>query len=191
MRLCLCALALFMSMPAVAQRVGFGPKLGVPLRAPYPAGLGDDSPRLTAGQFIDVRLAGPLSLEFNPMWRRVGFDFSREFPGNPFRSTTRIVDLPVLARLTASRGSAIRPFVSGGYLRRYYSNTISGAFMSPRTLSGWSHGWAGGAGVSFAAGRIRIEPEYRYSNAWKADGGRYGAHDLLVGFRFGGRAGRP
>lgn len=115
---------------------------------------------------MDVRLAGPLSVEFNLMWRNVGFDLSRELPGNRFRSTTRILDLPVLARLTAFRGSATRPFVSGGYLRRYASNTISGDFMSARTRIGWSHGWAAGAGVSFGTGFLRIEPEYRYSNAW-------------------------
>jgi opacity protein-like surface antigen len=184
MRLCLCALALFMSMPAVAQRVGFGPKLGVPLRAPYPAGLGDDSLRLTAGGFVDVRLWGPLSVEFNPMWRRVGFDVSRAIPASQFRSTTHILDLPVLGRLTAFRGRSMQPFVSGGYVRRYSSNMVSSDRFRASRFNSWHNGGAVGGGVSFAVGRLRIEPEYRYSNIRKSDSGRQGAHDLLVGFRF-------
>lgn len=173
-----------MSLPGFAQRVGFGPKLGVPLRAPYPVGLGDDSLRLTAGGFLDVRLAGPLSVELNPMWRRIGFDIGREIPSNPFRSSTHIVDLNLLGRLTASRGRPIQPFISGGYVRRFSSNRVSGDFFTLRRLNRWHNGGAIGAGVSFAVGRLRTEPEYRYANVRKADAGRQGTHDLIVGFRF-------
>lgn len=191
MRLCFCALALFISMPAAAQRVGFGPKLGVALRAPYPAGLGDDSLRLFAGGFVDVKLAGPLSVEFNPMWRRVSFDIGREIPSSTFRSTTQSLDLPLLGRLTAFRDRAIRPFISGGYVRRFSSNRVSGDFIRASRFNSWHNGGAVGGGVSFPVGRLRIEPEYRYSNFRKVGPRRQGAHDLLVGLRFGGWAGRP
>lgn len=183
MRLCFLLLLPCLALPVAAQRVGFGPKFGVPLRAPYPPGLGDDSPRAVSGGFVDVRLWGPLSVEFNPASRRIGFDVGREIPSVRFRSRTRILDLPLLGRFTAFRGRAIQPFISGGYVRRFSSETLSGDFMSTRELSGWTNGGAAGGGVSFAMGPVRIEPEYRYSNCRMADQSRQGAHDLLVGFR--------
>lgn len=176
--------AVLFALPVAAQRVDFGLKAGVPLRAPYPPGLGDDSPRFTAGGFVDVRLWGPLSAEFNPMWRRVSFDIGREVPSTPFRSSTHVLDLPLLGRLTFRRGGGVRPFVSGGYVRRFFSNTVSGDVLHPRRYNGWDNGGAVGGGVSFPAGRLRIEPEYRYTHFRQGLVGRQGGHDLLVGFRF-------
>lgn len=174
---------LFISLvsPIWGQRVEYGVKVGGQVNRPVPSALNNDSNRLVWGGFVGVKLWGPVSVEFNPMTRRAGYRWVHE--GNTGELQTRVVDFPVLARIEGPERAGVKPFVSGGYVRRMARLTgrASGEVTPGQTT--WRNGSAVGGGVSFKLGRVRIEPEYRYTHVrnwlWKQQ-----AHDVMVGFRF-------
>jgi opacity protein-like surface antigen len=182
MRYCLFLLLFSLVTPIWGQRVEYGVKLGWQVNRPVPSVLNDDSNRMIWGGFVGVKLWGPLSVEFNPMTRRAGYKVERELGLSEFRM--RIWDFPVLARMEGPERAGVKPFVSGGYVRRmvrWSGRVPEGMMASP--VSEWLNGGAVGGGVSFKVGRVRIEPEYRYTHIrnWIVS---QPAHDVMVGFRF-------
>ncbi|HAX43006.1 MAG TPA: hypothetical protein PLF84_18650 [Bryobacteraceae bacterium] len=174
---------LFISLvsPIWGQRVEYGVKLGGQVNRPVPSALINDSNRLVWGGFVGVKLWGPLSVEFNPMTRRLGYHW--EFDGFANELNVRVWDFPILARVEGPEKAGVKPFVSGGYVRRMVRATGRAAGVVTPDQTNWRNGGAVGGGVSFKVGRVRIKPEYRYTHAsnwlWAPQ-----AHDIMVGFRF-------
>lgn len=181
MRYFLFFLLISLASPIWGQRVEYGVKVGGQVNRPVPSELNNDSNRLVWGGFVGVKLWGPVSVEFNPMTRRAGYRWVHE--GNTGELQTRVVDFPVLARIEGPERAGVRPFVSGGYVRRMSRTTSAVSGQRAWRDTGWSNGGAVGGGISFKLGRVRIEPEYRYTHMrrWVLS---QQAHDVMVGFRF-------
>ncbi|MBE7542608.1 MAG: hypothetical protein M9913_14595 [Bryobacteraceae bacterium] len=184
MRYFLFFLLISLASPIWGQRVEYGVKLGGQVNRLIKSGLGvsDDSNRLVWGGFVGVKLWGPVSVEFNPMTRRAGYQVEADLGLSDFRM--RIWDFPVLARVEGTERAGVKPFVSGGYVRRTvrWSGRVPEGMMIS-TVSQWMNGGAVGGGVSFKVGRVRIEPEYRYTHVSSWFDFKQ-AHDIMVGFRF-------
>ncbi len=156
------------------------------LNRPYES-MFDDSSRLVVGGFADVKLWRPLSLEVDGLYRRTGSEAA--LGGVKLGNQQNIWDFPVLIKAGLTpRGSAIRPFLSGGYVLRAYNNKMEGMSGSGGVMTFSEtkvyHGGAAGGGVEFKVGRFAIVPEYRYSRFERFRSGDRNVHDFLVGFRF-------
>lgn len=130
------------------------------------------------------------------------------------KTRNQIIDYTFLGRWDFPSFGRWRPFLSAGYVRRwqhtdsdnnsidlsggYYNGTTFYPFpstWSSNSYSIWRNGFAAGGGVSFDAGRFRIEPEYRYTGISSQDVRRSAwfntsrtawdhSHDFMLGIRF-------
>lgn len=123
--------------------------------------------------------------------------------------TKHFIDYSFLGRWDYRLNRRWSLFVAAGYVRRWqHQHTVSvthttggdligstTSLYSDTTRSFWANGVAAGGGVSFNAGRFRIEPEYRYTGAnnQEVSSGRWfnsfrrawdHSHDFLLGIRF-------
>ena len=199
-------LSLFLLLAAEgtrAQRLSFGVKGGVPLTDAVEGSFGNRSEarRYTVGPTVEVGLPFSLAVEFSALYKRTGYSTADSFFGETDIVQVRANswEFPMLAKYYLARRLSIRPFVEGGYVLRRLSgvegsvhsfgqNIVTGApFDTTRPLNTAfllrddpTHGFAGGGGLRFGAGRLRVAPEFRYTR-WTGRGfDEQGSRGFLV-----------
>lgn len=168
---------------AVGQRVSVGVKLGGVPTATFEGAaseLTDESKRYTVGPSVEVRLPWNLAVEFDALYRRIGFDHDRR--NNPVRVYTRERDnsweFPILAKYRVLPSASIVPFAVAGYAPRVVTGSgttrlVSSPFPGNRepvpynTSYDVTHGFVVGGGAEFRAWKLRMAPEVRYTR-WNA-----------------------
>jgi|SRR5580700_4553292 hypothetical protein len=201
-RRCWPALVFLVALPSHAQLFSFGVMGGVPITSAFADNCSPSCYRGTLfltpydrryiiGPTAEVHLPFHLSIEFDALYRRNGFDSL-----GPGTATVSVAvddwQIPVLAKYQIKAG-ALSPFVSGGVVYRH----ASAGSPSIATFSSLDHpnsaGVAVGGGVTLKLGIFRLSPQVRYTH-WPnppltVRGGDvvYSTRnqaDVLVGFTF-------
>jgi hypothetical protein len=187
-----------------AQRVSFGVKGGLTALNGFNGFATHSETRAyTLGPMVELKLFGPLAIEADVLYRRMGYTSSLTSIFG-LTSISRIRanawDVAALMKYYGSQGK-LKRFVATGWTFRTFSGIagishqfgtdpiLSGAFvdrMSPvkRSFDNPS-GPTAGAGFQFKTGRLRIGPEVRYtrwlSRAVDDQGSQYtgGFHPLF------------
>jgi opacity protein-like surface antigen len=144
------------SVLASAQPFGGGLKIGVPVTdalnvTASGAGYVESTNRYIVGPYVEVRLPGRFSVEFDALYR--SFDFSS-------RSTSTSVGLwefPLLAKYKLLPGP-IKPYVEGGLVLSHLTGVKDVVELNHTS----NYGITLGAGVEIHALVLRISPEVRY-----------------------------
>ena len=145
------------------------------------------------GPLVEFRLRGPLGLEAGALYKRFGFDAvasSGSFPGGPSITTTFFTtgnswEFPVLARVRLRLVRGMSGFVEAGPSFRHLSGikergvrTVTTFVPPPRSTETTAYetddpvgmnrrtsvGVAGGVGVEFHAGPLRLAPGFRLTH---------------------------
>lgn len=175
-RLTLAAAFLFLTPPSFAQNLHFGLKGGVPFTDLVESGgnVSDLSSRWTLGPMIELDLPAGLGVEFNALYRRIGYSALQD-------NTASAWDFPLLLKYKFP-GILARPYISGGWVFRNIGDI-------PR-LSAGSNGVAFAGGVRISVPVIQISPEIRWTR-WEdttagpaAVLGSRNQFEILVGLTF-------
>jgi hypothetical protein len=190
-------IALF-PLAAFGQRLEFGVKVGVPLSEAFETGsfftlgFGEQSisavRRYTVGPVVEIALVRGFSVEFDALYRRLGFDDLTKSSGLEFdytRTAGGTWDFPILGKFRFLHRAVVAPYVDGGvsfrrlngvssstvrYFGGFYAQEIgrstagTSAILNARS----SRGGAVGVGVNIRAWRLHISPEVRYTR-WGPD----------------------
>lgn len=178
-------LTLFAATFLAAQPFSFGVRGGVPLNT---TDTGDsryklDVERWTVGPTGEIRLPFGLSLGADALYRRVNTNNTRTVGGGTFTDNyqTNVWEFPYYATYRAGAGP-VRPFVRGGGVSGRFSNdgtyVCTGEAASCGTATpgqavaitgtNWSHGFLFGGGLQMKLGKLKVEPEFRYTR-WTSD----------------------
>ena len=114
----------------------------------------------TVGPMVKVDLPANLGIEFNALYRKIGYEYQTN--RNPLSTSETVFtnvsdsvwDFPVLAKYRFP-GDIARPYLGGGWTYRRLGDLL-------RFNSG-SHGVVVGAGATIRATMLRISPEFRYT----------------------------
>ena len=190
-----------------AQQFLIGFLGGVP--AEPSVGKSANSLPFVLGPTLSMGLSGGLSLETGVLFHRLGStreNYAVSSSAGAFILGTdewkgRAIEIPLLLKYHfLSRSSTWRPFVSAGPTVRWtsidyngsrsiLSSTVPATSSEPMRASEttkWNVDPVLGVGVSFRTGRVRIEPEVRYSywGAGKHEVIRQNQVHFLFGLRF-------
>lgn len=175
-----------LGLPVCAQPPQFVAKFGAPVQPAFdmrmPAGIRDESRRLTMGSGVVVPIKGPVAFESNWMWRSARMQVDR-VDGSMLQGVRyQIFDFPMLGRVRLHEHGRMQMFASGGYVLRSIRVMNEVATVRSSSERYWRNGAAVGGGVSIRLGWMYLEPEYRYSHFGSGLGLR-NPHDLLLGLR--------
>ena len=184
-------------LPAIglAQQISVGAIGGVP--AETPLGRSTISLPSVIGPTLTLGFRNSFALQTGILFHRLGrredialFNTSSGsgFVNSQLKATA--IELPLLLRYHfLSQTRNWQPFVSAGpTIRRTQTSYRSGGFVGSSSfdVTKWKINPSFGTGVSFKAGRIRIEPEVRYSywGSNRQDTIRQNQVHFLFGLRF-------
>lgn len=159
-----------------AQHISIGVKGGiVPTDAfqSYKQDLTDESKRYLIGPSVEVALPWNFAVEFNALYRRIGFDAFRDTRVH-VRERGNAWELPILAKYRVKPSAALHPFgvigvaprlVSGssgfGYtVPLFPSETSRSNFYTPAYRN--THGFVVGGGVEYGTRHMRVSTEARF-----------------------------
>jgi hypothetical protein len=187
-----------MTTACFGQRLEFGVKGGVPITEAFETGsfftinFGEGAAsaarRYTIGPMIGLRLPRGFSVEFDALYKRLGFDDLTKSGGLLFihtRTTANSWDFPILAKFRFLRLPVLSPYVGAGVSFRHISGvssiteqesltfplipvTRSTATTSTTLNNRSGHGGVVGLGAEMRVPFVRISPEIRYTR-WGAD----------------------
>ncbi|HXP87765.1 MAG TPA: outer membrane beta-barrel protein [Bryobacteraceae bacterium] len=179
--------AALVPLASFGQRFQFGVKGGVPLSdtmetgSAYGEGATSATRRYTVGPTVELGLSHGFSVEFDALYRRLGFDdteyFAPEFTLT--RTTAGSWEYPILGKFRFLRRPIMSLYVDGGpafrgitgvssTTRQYYGG-LGGPFSTTTTFSSAtlnnrsSHGVVVGVGADFHTWLPHISPEVRYT----------------------------
>jgi hypothetical protein len=183
------ALVFLASAPLVAQ-IHAGLKAGVPLTDLTKVSsngantLGNLSSHWTFGPMIELDLPLGLGVEFDALYRRVGYERVGGLPSPPpqlgeFKDG--LWDFPLLAKYKFP-GHTLRPYVGVGWTYRHLNDLLN-------SLSSGSNGFVLAGGVRIDARLLKISPEFRYTHWSNKDvvdtfQTKNNQAEILVGFTF-------
>jgi opacity protein-like surface antigen len=165
-------------MPAAAQSLTFGVKLGVPVTDTFILNNGAssinnytfDTLRYTVGPTVELGLPLGLTLETDALYKRLRYD-SYPFGFDTFRAETTADswEFPFLLKRRLPR-VPLHPHGSLGVSLRHVSGSTyytNGEFQSTQEIqelvNTWSTGFAVGGGTEITTGMIHLTPEIRYT----------------------------
>ena len=171
---------------ARAQPIAFGAKGGVRATADFTgapglASLTSESRPYLIGPTIEIGLPLRLSVEFDALYRRVGFIGVQggTLVGSTTRDRSNSWEFPLLVKRRFRAGPA-HAFAGAGYAPRivHGSDISSGYYLSGLTEAFYhdqrseasypvTHGAVVSGGLDFAIGHVRVSPELRYTH-WNA-----------------------
>ena len=181
-------------LPCIGQRLEIGAKVGIPITDTFETssfftiGFGEGATaatrRYTVGPTVGVRLPHGLGIEFDALYRRVGFNRLTKSSGvvlGATHTTANSWEFPILPKVVVGRIPFVKPFIKGGVafrtLSEVSSTTVRSLFDSMTRSSGTSdpiltnrssYGAVVGLGAEMRVGPFRLLPEMRYSR-WAAD----------------------
>ena len=187
----------FFTISCFGQRVEFGAKIGVPVTDAFETGsdfhidFGESAVsatrRYTIGPAIGVQLVRHVSVEFDALYKPLGFDQLVKTAGVLFvhtRTTADSWEFPLIAKYRFLPGRFACPYVDGGVSFRKISrvstvaeryidfareNPITMTSNNSETLANRSRqGGVLGVGVEIPFAHLRLSPEVRYTH-WGAD----------------------
>jgi hypothetical protein len=190
-----CLLCLATTLPSAAQQFEIGVKAGVPITDSFATsssfgidfgeGATSATQRYTIGPTVGLHLPHGLTIEFDALYSRLGFDVDTKSGGVVFadtRTTAASWEFPILGKFAFPLTPAIKPFVDGGIslpttsgissttltytpsLPVVESSSTSSPFLANRS---W-YGAVVGLGAEARIGRLRVSPEIRYTR-WPPD----------------------
>jgi hypothetical protein len=184
--------AVFVPLASFGQSVEFGVKAGVPLSDAFETGTApvpeyyyqstSATRRYTIGPVIELGLWHSFSMEFDVLYKRLGFDAMFLSVASVFtRTVANSWEFPILGKYRFLHMPALRPYVDGGVSFRRVSGVsssmVASAFGAQTSWTGTtsvtlndrsSHGGAVGVGADIHAWLLHISPELRYTR-WGAD----------------------
>lgn len=185
---------------AVAQPIGIGLKVGLPLTEAFKTGSGplasytSDTKRYIIGPQIELRLPAGLGIELDALYTKLNFSSVGGVAGSVVNAATDADawEFPLLLKYKFGGANAIaasvRPFVAtGASFRRLTGitqirNFITGSSQTtsdPAELRNKnSTGFVVGGGLEIRALFLRISPEVRFTR-WGTSNFREGVSNLL------------
>jgi hypothetical protein len=133
----------------------------------------------TVGPMIELDLPLGLGVEFDALYRRVGYH--RYFPEPQADFNGGLWDFPLLAKYKFP-GHTVRPYVGLGWTYRRLSDLLN-------SFSSGSNGFVLAGGVRVDARLLKISPEFRYTH-WANKSAidtfqtKSNQAEILVGFTF-------
>ena len=193
-----------------AQPFSVGVKGGVPLTGDLDTYWAtSESKRYTVGPMVTAGLPFGFRLEFNALYRRVGFRTStRDILDGSYTERDRgnSWEFPILVRralwrgIYAGIGYAPRVINGSRHFNSFFVTSINPVILTHSegdSPGRWdtTHGVVGAAGIAKRVGPLRIGPEVRYTRWNRPAVNEYGSRgfsiqstqnqvDLLVGIRF-------
>jgi hypothetical protein len=187
----------FLSICCFGQRIEVGAMAGVPVTNAFATGsdfhidFGESATsatrRYTIGPTVGLTLSRRFGVEFDALYRPLGFDRLDKTSGVLFdhtRTTADSWEFPLVAKYRLLRMPFATPFVEGGvafrtisrvssvterYLDFSRQNLIVSTSGTSETLANRSsHGEVLGVGVEFHFALMRVSPKIRYTR-WGAD----------------------
>jgi hypothetical protein len=201
-------------VPVFSQSLDFGFKAGVPLTDAFKHGITaplspstyrSDTRRYTLGPTVELRLPLGIGIEFDALYKRLGFESETVVSGVPVPGTAILAEtransweFPLLVKLR-SPGIVFRPFIDGGISFRTLTGVkkfvtgLAGADDTPSELRDkHARGFVLGAGFEVSAPFVKISPEFRYTR-WAGENFRdtlnllrtnQNQADFLIGITF-------
>ena len=191
-------LLLFTALSAFPQVVEIGAKGGVPMTdllngSHSPAGLYSTATRrYLVGPTVEFHFPLGFRLEFDAIYRRAGFDSTRNFVDgfSTSQTTANLWEFPVLVKHPLLPGP-VQPFIDAGVSIRHVSNveqaiqtfraigSSSSTTSNPAELNNSTNaGFTAGIGLAFHTGIVRVSPEVRYTR-WGSEAFRDPVNGLL------------
>jgi hypothetical protein len=145
---------LLLALPAAGQNLDVGMRVGIPLNdAIHTSGaLLGASQNWTAGPTLEVNLPANLGLEFDILYRKVGYSGTSVSDASAWT-------FPLLAKYKLP-GKTIRPYVGAGFAARKLTDVAN--------LDVSGKGFVLEGGVRLDLKLVRISPEIRWTR-WGAD----------------------
>ena len=204
-------LLFLVAIPVFPQSLDFGFKAGVPLTDAFKHGITaplspstyrSDTRRYTLGPTVELRLPLGVGIEFDALYKRLGFESELVASGVPaagILSETRANswEFPLLVKLRTP-GIVFRPFVDGGVSFRTLTGVkqfvtgLAGSETPPELRDKHARGFVFGAGFEVSAPFVKIAPEFRYTR-WAGENFRdtlnllrtnQNQADFLIGITF-------
>ncbi len=137
------------------------------------ADLTDESKRYTVGPSVEVHLPWNFAIEFDALYRRIGFDTFRDHRLS-VRESGNAWELPILAKYRVKPSAAVHPFGVIGVAPRLVSGSSGFEYNIPlfpgdvsRSASYTpeyrnTHGFVVGGGLEYGSGRAKFSAEARY-----------------------------
>lgn len=185
---------------ALAQPIGIGLKVGLPLTDAFKTASGpsssytSDTKRYIIGPQIELRLPAGLSIELDALYTKLNFSSVSGVAGSVVNAATDADawEFPLLLKYKFGGANAIaasvRPFVATGAAYRRLTNItqirdfVTGSSQStsnPSELQGKrGTGFVIGGGLEIRALFLRISPEVRFTR-WGTSNFREGISNLL------------
>jgi hypothetical protein len=161
---------------AIAQPIGLGVKIGVPLTDPYKdvSTFTSDTKKYIVGPMIELRLPAGFSIEGDALYNKT--DLSGPVSAVSSIATSVVNadswEFPVLLKYKfgpKTPGFSIRPYVEAGASFRYITGLSDlPAFLTNGGVDKNNTGVTLGGGVEFKALFLRVSPELRYTH-WGSD----------------------
>lgn len=177
---------------AFPQVFSFGVKAGVPATDAFHTGAGGpaferlsyfaSTRRYTVGPTVELHLPFRLSVEFDALYKRVGFNKNQSGIDTLAQAATTANswEFPLLAKYRLT-GGPIRPYIDGGVsfdhlsgvtqftrLTVFPSHVTTSTGTSPELMNSFREGGVIGGGLELHLGILRLSPEIRYTR-WGQD----------------------
>jgi opacity protein-like surface antigen len=190
----------FLAASAVAQPIGFGVKLGLPLTDAFEVGssgnttYNSDTKRYILGPTVELRLPAGFGIELDALFTRLNFGSVSGVAGSVVTAATDADawEFPLLVKKKFGGADAIaasvRPFVTVGasfrritgisQVRQFVTGSPSNTSDPVELRNRNSTGFVVGGGIEIRALFLRISPEVRFTR-WGTDNFREGVSNLL------------
>ena len=194
--------------PVFPQSLDFGFKAGVPLTDAFKHGITaplspstyrSDTRRYTLGPTVELRLPFGLGIEFDALYKRLGFESELVETSEGILTETRANswEFPLLLKLRTP-GIIFRPYLDGGISFRSLTGVkqfvtgLTGSGTPPELRDKHTRGFVLGAGFEVSAPFVKISPEFRYTR-WAGENFRdtlnllrtnQNQADFLIGITF-------
>jgi hypothetical protein len=182
---------------ALAQHVGVGVKAGARVTDDLDTWYAQsESKRYVVGPMIELRLPYGFGLEFDALYRRLGYRTDNGSIYGSYNSRTRakVWEFPMLGKYRLPLLRRAQPFVAAGWAPRHISGNDHSEGYTVNFTTGertpyvydskWrpdsTHGVVAAGGFEFGAGRLHFSPEFRYTHWNKDPIAIWGSHGYYV-----------